>query len=687
MDLQKNLMPRSAYSILFLIVFSSKLFAVQSPLSNTIDSLERVYQQSEDDTTKIRILRKLAYEIGFYDNQAALQKAREASDLSGKAGIPKYQALANRTLGMLYYEAGKFDSAMIHYLAALEYFENNPEPVTLFKSYRQIAILHSKCNRFEKAERYTVKAMEMARKVNDPKTLGNAFNDYGGFVMSKAQFKKHVQEVTENKYKQYLMEADSLFKRSIEYFRDADYERGIALSRGNLAKINADLGHLSEALDYIQKAIFFFEAMGYDFFCATSYNHRAEIYLKMGRIEAALASAQKAVKTSKSLKSKLDVRDSYELLSRIYEKDGDVASALEYHKKYHATNEEILDSEIQDRISAMENRFHLNQQKQKIELQNAKLNNQYVILTSLGIGLLFLIVLVGILYRSNRRRKKDNAVLDAQKARLEHQNEEITAQRDILEDKNRVIEIQNRKITSQNEELKRLYEEQKYLMAMVAHDLKSPLNKIRGLSDILALSGDLNDEQKDIKDKIDYVSESGRQLIRELTDINWFEDKGLKADYKSVEMIALTKEIMDDYRVSALQKDIKLIFTSPADRLEVDMDVEFFVRIIDNLISNALKFSNPGTQVSVPLWAESDDLRVEVADEGPGISPEEQHMLFRKFQKLTPKPTGEESSTGLGLSIVKTLILKLEGDIHVRSEVGKGTTFSITFPLRKPHLA
>ena len=108
----------------------------------------------------------------------------------------------------------------------------------------------------------------------------------------------------------------------------------------------------------------------------------------------------------------------------------------------------------------------------------------------------------------------------------------------------------------------------------------------------------------------------------------------------------------------------------------INTDPTVAMRILENFMSNAIKFSPFDTTVRIALT----NTAIRITDQGPGLSPEDQKQLFQKFKKLSARPTGGETSTGLGLSIVKGLADKLQADIEVKSELGKGSTFSLCFP-------
>ena len=132
----------------------------------------------------------------------------------------------------------------------------------------------------------------------------------------------------------------------------------------------------------------------------------------------------------------------------------------------------------------------------------------------------------------------------------------------------------------------------------------------------------------------------------------------------------------------AQRKNIRLHATY-SEIPQVQFDEKRINQVVDNLISNAIKFSPLGTDIYISMGQEGDMAKVSVRDQGPGISVEDQARLFGEFQKLSARPTGDESSTGLGLSIVKKIIEEHKGSILVESKAGEGSTFIFKLPLEK----
>ena len=131
-----------------------------------------------------------------------------------------------------------------------------------------------------------------------------------------------------------------------------------------------------------------------------------------------------------------------------------------------------------------------------------------------------------------------------------------------------------------------------------------------------------------------------------------------------------------------MRKDLRMHFQVAPGLPALDCDRKALVRVMDNLISNAMKFSPRGLAIHVRAYTERPGaLSLEVADQGPGISPADQEKMFKKFQRLSARPTGGENSTGLGLAITQALVHKLGGEIAVYSQVGDGARFVVQLPV------
>jgi signal transduction histidine kinase len=167
-------------------------------------------------------------------------------------------------------------------------------------------------------------------------------------------------------------------------------------------------------------------------------------------------------------------------------------------------------------------------------------------------------------------------------------------------------------------------------------------------------------------------------LITNLLDINAIERGGIIVNIAPFDFESIARAVTENYRTRAEAKNIMMVFESESDLLYARADQNGAIQALDNLISNAVKYSPHHKNVYVTVRMNgANRIRCEVRDEGPGLSDEDKSKLFGKFARLTAQPTGGEHSTGLGLSIVKRMIEAMNGKVWCESELGKGASFII----------
>ncbi len=224
---------------------------------------------------------------------------------------------------------------------------------------------------------------------------------------------------------------------------------------------------------------------------------------------------------------------------------------------------------------------------------------------------------------------------------------------------------------------RRIIAEKNDLMAAVAHDLKNPLSSIRlaGRSLRQALEADERSEMADI---IVESCEELLSLIEERLSRNAREAAVAKLNLGPLDLRDALKAVVQQNRRSAHAKGITLELEVPADtELRVIGDFHALTQVFDNLVSNAVKFSPSGRTVTVQVASPptADAIRVQVIDRGPGLTADDKQRLFQAYQRLSARPTGGESSTGLGLSIAHDMVTKMHGRIACEDTPGGGATF------------
>ncbi len=238
------------------------------------------------------------------------------------------------------------------------------------------------------------------------------------------------------------------------------------------------------------------------------------------------------------------------------------------------------------------------------------------------------------------------------------------------------------KLIQANDALIQLNVEKDHFLGVAAHDLKSPLNSILALLSLLKAENTLNQPQQEYVGMIERSCHNMQNLINNLLDINKIEQGRNIVLHETCSVDTIASKQQSLFQERAAHKGIHFKILNKSSGLLFVSDDEAVNRILENLISNAIKFSSEQAEVELLITATDNKVIFTVSDTGPGIKPEELPKLFGKFQKLSTRPTGGESSSGLGLSIVKELVELLKGNITVHSQVGKGSTFQVEFPLK-----
>ena len=229
-------------------------------------------------------------------------------------------------------------------------------------------------------------------------------------------------------------------------------------------------------------------------------------------------------------------------------------------------------------------------------------------------------------------------------------------------------------------ELNELNKKKNEILSVVAHDLRAPIAQIQALSALLKTCPP--SEHCELIQLQAKSCETAINIINELIETAQLErdDHEIKKDLTSAN--PLIKESITRFRLIAQNKNIR-IKASLCQNSETNINSRMFTRIIDNLLSNALKFTENNKSIELVTENNEDQFLLRIVDQGIGIEREHIPLLFQKFSKIIRRPgTLGEPSTGLGLSIVKHLVDLHNGSIHVESEIGKGTVISITFPNR-----
>ncbi len=590
------------------------------------------------------------YKTSFQYHQDAIRIASEQKD-SIQLGY------CYNNFGRLFFEQGDLTRAYNNFILCHGIFENTNEDVGKAYVSRSLSNLYKSQGDYAKALKMSLQAYRLRVKIGEPRPLISALSELG-LVYGELKQKDSANIC--------FRKADSLAYKIKDHISLAELKMGWAEFLSNNGDIhNADtLAH--NAYWMVVNA--------------SNYRLLPRVNLLMGQIHYKLKQYDKAMVYLKNLltltnEANLDLqRDAHFYLAQIYEKNGDDDKATLHINKYLILKESLQSVELARQIEKLQFQLEIEKKESENEILKANSARNDAIIAQQRLENIILIAVITfvsalffIQYRNSKRKREVNEKLGQQYVKIQKQKQEIAEQ--------------NEKLEKRNHDLSELNHEKDTLMNIVAHDLKSPLNRIHGLSDLVEVEGNLSNEQIKYLGLIKDSTRSGLDLIVDLLDVNSLE-VNREPHFSNFNLSSFLRDRVSAFGhyASIKEIEIKLIERNIDD---ISLDQEYLARIMDNLISNAVKFSPRNSLVIISAEKTNGFYVIEVKDHGPGFSPADKKHLYQKFKKLSARPTAGETSNGLGLAIVKILVDRMEGMIELNSTPGVGSEFTISFPVVK----
>lgn len=565
-------------------------------------------------------------------------------------------AHAKNNTGRVFFDQGLLSRSYDYFLDAIPLFESLLDSTGMAYGYQSLANLYRTQKDYTKAEEYFQKALAIRLKLGNTRDIMSAWVYMGRLYNESGEYDKATQ---------CFLSADSGYSATKD-------EINLAETRIFLAENFIESDQVADAEKVFQQ--------GYDVISKSSVlRFKPRLLITLGKIEFLKGNHSKAkehfnegLEKARAIKDLALQMEAHLYLSKVAGKLAKASEELSNYNQYLILKDSLKDLDVARQVERLQFELQIEKKDQENNLlkvneerNNAIIKQQRYQNIALFIAAFSLLIIGLVTWRNSRKRQVANTILAEQNAEIEKQRVEILKQ--------------NVEFVSQNQKLSELNHEKDTLMSIVAHDLKSPLNRIRGLVEVIRLDGDLNDEKLKLLKMIESSTQSGLDLITDLLDVHEIEENRnvLKG---SVDMTTFLRNRLDAFRSVAIAKgiDIKLQETTLG---TIQSDIEYLNRIFDNLISNAIKFSPKGSVIHIDSGLEGDRAWVSVKDQGPGFQDFDKKLLYQKFKRLSARPTGGESSNGLGLAIVKTLVDRLQGEIILNSGSGKGSEFIVKFPI------
>ena len=637
------------------------------------------------DTTIVNLLNNVANEYRATEPFKALDYCEEAQKHARNLGYKKGIAEAVINIGRIHDQQGSYERAIQNYLEGLKLYEelNDKRQTALTMNF--LGIAYSKRANSRQSMASYEKAIAIYLEINDKRglaqTLGNIANLY-----------------SENGDDRVAL---TYYKKALALQRELGDSVQVAFALNGIGIAYIYLGNYDKALEFLSatEQIFSSSENIERTKIGNLYNNFALAFLAQKQHQKALEKVQLALNIAQASGLREVRHHSFAILSDIYKSLGNYQKALEYSERDNELKDSLFNEESDKMLSAAVRGYEIKRkedsirtltqnkqiQDQQIQLQSQQLQLQNQQLLFLAVGFVMVVIIVGLFANGYRVKRRSELQLQHKNAELESANEEIA---------------------QKNEHLEELNNEKNEFLGIVAHDLKSPILSIKLLAQLLH---DTNvDQQERVRFTNTIISSSDQlsRIISNLLNVNAIERGAMILDITPFNLSVAAYSVFEEYTPRAEAKNVALHFESSTDS-ECLGDHTAVIQIMDNLVSNALKYSpsnrnvwfriqgerpwsqtalngkhpaTNGTAQSSPALSTPFCVRIEVQDEGPGLSEEDMKKLFGKFQRLSAKPTSGEQSTGLGLSIVKKMVEAMNGKVWCESTLGKGAVFVVELP-------
>jgi signal transduction histidine kinase len=634
---------------------------------NQEDTLS-VVLQSRRDSSRIQLLLSLCWELRNASPEESIKYGTEAIDLADRHKDYNSLAKAYSFVGVAYRIMGKYSKSVDFYYKGLEIADKYEIPEQAGYAHLNLANLYVYQELISLASENLKKADAIARGIDNKPMIayvslynGRIFNLEGKLDSALLCYQNSLS---------LRLELNQLPEQATCY----KYIGDIYFQKDSLSTASENYNLSLEKVDKQNDKDLY----------ANLLIKKSLIYLKENHLKEASAMAHEALKIASQIGANMTLRDALKVLVAISLKTQDYRSASDYQQRFIQYNDTLFSKQLSEKIFLLEYQLERQQRNAKIDLlnkDNAIKELKIKRIRIISIGLTFIIVLLitiffALLKLLKQRRHNEKL--------LELNNQEIVKQRNSIELQNRKLIDANEKLEKSEEELKRIVKTKDKLFSIIAHDLRNPFTALAGLTEVLHQNADTI-EASEINVYVSMINESSHKLLSLIENLlQWARSQTgtLKVVRKNIILKNLTDDVMKIYSTQAETKGISLK-DEISDNISVFADQEILAIILRNLISNGIKYTQKGGNVTCTAYPENGHTVLKVSDTGIGMSPGILEKLFKIEETFTTEGTGNELGTGLGLVICKEFIEILDGTIDVESSVGNGTSFSVTLPASK----
>lgn len=670
---------KNRIQLIFIAAALAMVLSVHAQSTVSIDSLESAIENAPNDSTRIALLVDASERLQYSDFQKSLDFALRALTQAEKYKKPWGFHASYRQLGFLSSQSGDYSSALKYDNQNLTYAIESKDSTALAEIVNFIGNDYEALGQYDEAYYYFTRSYRIAKAIGDTKKMGIAIHNVGVVFKELGQFDialKHFESARKlgKAANDQDGEAYMLDEMGDVYLRKGDFvkaEESLKLALGEirnrklnvieprvlsrLAKLYLNTSKYETSLAYYDSTATLHQNNDHEFGLAEAELGKANVFLALGKYKEVRELVSKSLTAAQQLHALRLETQCYDLLSRLYEKENDLKNALSYFKKFKVLSDSLNSQKTMEKLFQNQLRFETENKDSEIALlsqarakQDTELKRQEFIRNIFVVVFALSIILLFSVYRSGQRRIRINKLL------LEHQED-----------------IKRRSL-----ELEQLNQVKDKFFSIISHDLRSPMNALAGILDLVDRKQVTPDEFTKITKELRIQFNHTKTLINNLLDWTLLQMDKLKIQEDKINLRSLVDENFK--LLSAMHlKETQMINEVPESTL-AKADTNMVNLVLRNLVLNGIKFTESGGIIKVGASEKDGSYVISVADNGVGIAPEVQKILFEKTSGYSTRGTANEKGTGLGLILCKEFVEKNGGKIWLESELGKGSTFFFT---------
>ncbi|MCK9279350.1 MAG: tetratricopeptide repeat-containing sensor histidine kinase [Melioribacteraceae bacterium] len=638
---------------IILLITTLSLFAQSNP-DSIINSLQRLDEKEQIDSLSVLCwnYRSITPKTSIKYGLLALKKMEKISYFKHKSEVLNF-------LGVIYGNIGNLDSAYYYYQIALDVAKGNKVYSEIAYSLNNIGDYYYKNALYSTALEKMMEAYNIFEEINDKKGMAYVLNDIGEIYRNQKDYEK----------------ALDYFDRSAKIRSDRNDTRGLAKSLINIASVYVEQKLEEKALMTFYKAIDLSEKSDYLKGKSWALAGISDVFYAQGKREKALEYLFKALELDTKIQNKYGEISSYNMIGKIYIESNLLVQAEEYLNKaeYESRNTGHLDQllisyEYQTKLAVGKNNYKLAYDYQKLyEELKEKIYGQENKNKIADLQTAFI----------TERKDRENDLLKKD-IEFEKTTRNYAILITILVLASIVLLVMRFKTQKKaNLYLTELNSSKDKFFSIIAHDLKNPFGAVSNFAEFLKTDYDdlTESERKEIISGLYEASIDIQKLLMDL--LTWARtQKGeIGVTKTKLNIKTIFNSICKSYSLAAKKKSINLRIDID-ESLEISADKLIVETVIGNFVNNAIKFSNPNSDVILFVTNKEDKIRFSVSDSGKGMSPAIIEELLHANANITTMGTNNERGTGLGLKICKEFAEIHNGKVLIDSEVGKGSTFS-----------